>query len=303
MDLLTYVGSWASIVGGIIALFAVAEKVATADLKDRFRNWLKNKPSSNSADRWPHQFADLFDRLFGSRHLTWRCFGLSSLASLIAVVIGGLTLAVISPVGFQLVLDYAKGNPEGSIMVFLSLTIALNFLPDYLSLLESRLILSLISKSDSLWVAILFLIIDLLATAFIWILFCFIFFVIVLWLGKPLPFPEAVGGTLAIFSEIWPINSWADYMLITYFGSTYFTSVWLWIYLVAGGMIKFGSFLRKGKALVFSGFDIDKYPITAIGFVGCLMVTICFVAYAPWAFEMFESAPTQQIMPVEKLDE
>src|SRR4029453_729811 len=70
----------------ILTLFTHAENVASPDLKLRITRWVKNV-EPRRASNWPSTFAQMFDHVFGSRHLTWRCFWRSCLASLAAVAI------------------------------------------------------------------------------------------------------------------------------------------------------------------------------------------------------------------------
>jgi len=50
-----------------------------------------------SVQRWPEHFAALFDRVFGKKHLSWRCFFRSSIASLLAFVLCTLIFMQAAP--------------------------------------------------------------------------------------------------------------------------------------------------------------------------------------------------------------
>src|SRR4051812_21278960 len=43
---------------------------------------------TEEAVHWPDTFAKVFDRAFGEKHLSWRCFGLSSVTSLSLACLG-----------------------------------------------------------------------------------------------------------------------------------------------------------------------------------------------------------------------
>lgn len=84
---LVYVASWASVTGGVWALFDRAETVATEEAKQAVARWLRNLDPAGPLEWWPATFAAVFDRVFGARHLSWRCFGRSCVASVASVAI------------------------------------------------------------------------------------------------------------------------------------------------------------------------------------------------------------------------
>ena len=86
---------------------------------------------------WPGTFVKVFDRVFGEKHLSWKCFWRSSLASLLSVVLVSIVLFFMQPGLFGMVWTNLRDHPE----VWIICVMIGNIVPDYLSLLESRFIL------------------------------------------------------------------------------------------------------------------------------------------------------------------
>ena len=106
--------------------------------------WLKNLDLPEGLN-WPSMFVTLFDRVFTEKHLSLKCFRRSSVASVAAVVVLTLTVAVVD----ASILDDFLGEFGilVSAIIIASLTLFLNLLPDYLSLYETRLVLGFMAKS------------------------------------------------------------------------------------------------------------------------------------------------------------
>ena len=59
----------------------------------------------------------------------------------------------------------------------------------------------------------------------------------------------------------------------TYFYTTFFTSIWVWIYALSGFTVKLAAKLNWLKGIL----DIDKKPLRSMAMVSILIVTIIFV--------------------------
>ena len=133
-----YVFAWATTTGGLWFLFEKAEKALSEGSRDRVVGWLGQSDLRGSIEAIPSQFAALFDLVFGEKHLAWKCFRRSSLASAITVATTSGAMIVI-----------VNGIPEAGEWVsafqffglVLPIAMILNLVPDYLSLLETRWIL------------------------------------------------------------------------------------------------------------------------------------------------------------------
>ena len=70
-----------------------------------------------------------------------------------------------------------------------------------------------------------------------------------------------------------------------YFYTTYFTSVWLWLYAIASLIVKFAYFVGLPLKSIKYVFDIAQKPILALGTVSCLFITLLFIVLAPFVLK------------------
>src|SRR5713101_5946387 len=84
-----------SALAGIVwKFFERVEAALNEDTKLEIAVWLLGLKTAERIQNWPDTFAKVFDRVFGTKHLSWRCFGRSFLASLAAI---GVTILVTYP--------------------------------------------------------------------------------------------------------------------------------------------------------------------------------------------------------------
>lgn len=72
--------------------------------------------------------------------------------------------------------------------------------------------------------------------------------------------------------------------------TTYFTSVWVWLYAIAAFIVKGAYALGIPLKAITYIFDIAQRPILALGTVACLVVTFVFVIVYLWEL-VFSTAP------------
>jgi hypothetical protein len=107
---------------------------------------------------WPETFLSIFDRVFGTRHLTLRCFFRSATASLLALLLlcsVYLTIGRLPPFYNHLLVAYGlKLHFKDKWPVILIGLLTANIFPDYISLLVSRYLLAFLRHPRSTWVII-----------------------------------------------------------------------------------------------------------------------------------------------------
>ena len=174
--------------------------------KEEVALWLMG---AHTEEGWARSFTTLFDAVFGHRHLSLRCFLRSAIASLVAVVVIWLLMGSAETIGLRLQADLTLGS-------VLVLGLAINVVADYLSLLETRLLLAHMPRHWLAQAGVLFFDL-LLSAAIIWLaIFAF--------LRSPLH-----QGEIESFAEILGVFS----IFSVFFYSTFLTSVWTWAYIVS----------------------------------------------------------------------
>jgi len=81
------------------------------------------------------------------------------------------------------------------------------------------------------------------------------------------PSSEPIKVNVAIWGLPWGI----------FFYSAFFTSVWLWLYALAGGLVKFGHYADIGIRGFKKTFDVENKPLRSLGFVSNVAITLVYV--------------------------
>jgi len=316
----SYFFAWATVTGGLWFLFDKAE----SSLSEEGRQKASARLTSGSWDvhlaSLPEQFAGMFDRIFGERHLSFRCALRSSVASVVAVLVILGIFAALSPrllsfplqaarelsvfdggarggsFSFELLPDSFRvlaGAPEaitvpavlllwlGQVLVAAAV---LNIVPDYVSLLETRWLLGRGPGRRSFTGL---LVLDAALTVLVslgWIY---------LLLGSPgEPFgPRDIltelfgGGSMVTASGVRQPNYMLQFgfplPLGLFFWSAFVTSVWLWLYALGTVVARALLRLGRGVGLLLRVTDVERQPLRSMGFVSVIIVSVLFLLGLP----------------------
>jgi hypothetical protein len=149
---------------GVQKAFETVENKLTPQTKQDIAFWLLGLRTERRAQHWSIAFTTMFDRVSGQRHLSWKCFRRSFYASFLAVVIVFLLWTVLRPAKVQM---FIVGGPgvAANLVHLLEAYLAISLIPDYISLLETRWVLSLMKRHQQR--TALLLCVDFILTAFI----------------------------------------------------------------------------------------------------------------------------------------
>src|SRR4051794_10741672 len=81
------------VLGGIVLkFFKYVGDALNEKTNKEIARWLRMKHLetgivAGEAVNWPDTFAKVFDRVFGEKHLSWKCFGRSCIATFVSLVI------------------------------------------------------------------------------------------------------------------------------------------------------------------------------------------------------------------------
>lgn len=273
-----YLTSWACVIATIWFLFEKTEDTVNTVTKASISAWLKNMNAGKDILNWPQQFSIIFDHIFGKNFLSRRFFFCSCIASTAASLIF-FSIWAGSHLNF---LQYCLQNSillNASTAAFL--TVILNYIPDYVSLMESRWIIQKMARSSALWyLPLLFL--DVILTAGIWILWLFMMLVL---FEVYRPDGSLISPTYtqmvdiinnAIFFTAKRSNEMSTFGI--YFYSTFFTSIWVWMYAASGLTVKLVVLIMNNVNRLLCFLDIENRPIKSMGMIAMLMVTIAYLA-------------------------
>jgi hypothetical protein len=253
--------------GGVLAgivwkFFERVEAVLTDNTKLEIAVWLLGrKKFGPKVQPWPDTFAKLFDRVFGTKHLSMKCFFRSCIASVLTTTVSVL---------FSWFL-YEQSKVDSLSLHFRDGFMA-NILPDYVSLLKARVLIGWM-RSMRHGSALLGVIVMDFALTLGWALFTALVLIHVLYGGTP----DIAGALNVAFNHSFDmlfvmrrIGMW--YVIYPMF----FTSIWLWLYAGSGFILKAARRFDVGFDWFNRHFDIEKKPLQSIGLVAGALVAIVY---------------------------
>ena len=268
------VGTYAAICRTIYWFAEKGDGLISDETKLELKGRILNLKTPETMRNWPMLFAHWFDRVFGEKHLSWQCFFRSCLASLAAVLLVTLVWAALRFDELGFVLSGFWNAPsklellQGILLYFL----ALNLLPDYASLLETRYIIKLMGNSNSLALHTMLLALDAIVTLLIAValpLFLALFsFSIVA--AEPISLPAYLYEVLPLTGKSQLLGSTAAPFLSICFYTSFLTSVWIWLYAAAGFLLKVLTLWDFAKSKV----KLDEKPLTYLGAMAVVIVTV-----------------------------
>jgi len=250
---------WFSAVFATLAFIRKVSKDADKDLNPERREALAHELSLlrvRDLSAWVPDFVSVFDRFFGERHFSLRCFSRSIIISVLAFV--------------ALLFSYAKSDffsAHEDFLTYLGAAILINGIADYFSLLETRFVLGMrlsVGKKIAL-------------DSFLTIL---IFFA---WLPAGYFLLTVVTGRYAPHDDLF----WSNYPLVmaflfqsifgstdsfvgsktavfqSFFITTFTTSIWLWLHGLSHTTIK----AMRGTRTLIGWLNVKETPLRAIGVV------------------------------------
>ncbi|EDQ05052.1 Putative beta-lactamase HcpC [Sulfitobacter indolifex] len=212
---------------------------------------------------WTIHFCNLFDYWFGEKHFSWHCFVRSAVASVLAV---GAIWMLFEPVLGVLTDRVATSLPLWQV---LALGAAVNVIPDFVSLFQTRKVLEVFKREHSILVQLCVLVLDAVLTALI------IFLGI---RGFTLLFGDPVSGAdrIAAVEMVAVVSPYA-----IFFFSTFLTSAWAWAYCLGTWLIRL--FAQTGLK---TWLNVEEAPGQQIALVGAVIIFAgSFILDSTFSFE------------------
>ncbi len=268
------IGTGVGFGGAVLALCWKSEDVASPAAKTAIANWLRRLDVGETLERWPDGFVHLFDQVFGERHFSISCFLRSCVASIVAVVI--LVFVFLSLRGVDAIYAGLFGDMSlwETIEIFLIFALGVNLLADYLSLLETRYLLNMLPGRRGLLTTPIFLLVDAILTLAIYfgvILISLTLADSLLMDGESLKLlfrdpREWLDQFLTVMIELFTFEGFiGKYGTCLY--SSFFTSLWLWLFVISRWLVRLITPLRAWLRLGKWFLDIDSHPLRSLGVV------------------------------------
>ena len=194
------------------------------------------------------------------------------MASMMAVFVMTVVWVVLNPSSCQQFLLY-KGT-DAFRMIFI-LALVFNLVPDYISLLETRWILRKVAQA-SMKELIMLLVLDAILTGVIF--FSGVGIIILIysvntgdWVGV---------HTVLEFLNAFILFRGSEIPFGIFFYSTYFTSVWLYLFIAASIATKLLYSLGRTGNQVLALLKIEEKPFNSMGLLLIGLLTLAFAIYA-----------------------
>jgi hypothetical protein len=283
----TYLAAWLGLIGGIWTLFERTETALNAEVKDRVGEWLQNQVKDGRKHDWTVLFREMFDSLFTKDHFSFRCFFRSCIASATAIV-AMFVIVTIAQGGWDAWQGtyFFQDNKAKASLMLLGYSILSNALPDYVSLLETRLVIHWMTRANGYVRAILVLV-DIVLTFVIFIFGLLLAMSLLYFMtgGKSMPLgmiwsmPQLVDLCRSVVngSLFWADGHWYDGLWAVWLYPAYLTSFWIWLFVVGGSVIKALDAASSTLRRFMLNLDLKAKPLRSIAVVCMLIVTLPFV--------------------------
>lgn len=280
-----------SVLAGIVwKFFEKVEGVLSEQTKLEIAVWLRGVNVVEKVKPWPETFANVFDRVFGKEHLSWTCFWRSSVASTLSLFLVCLVMIMHIPTDFKTVWQRFVYYPT----LWIFCIVISNLGPDYISLLESRFVLTImkrvahtkVANGFRLSVRLFLLIGDLiftyaLARLAMTLAIITTHSVYMSHLNRVFGVVPSLMSSYVALEQVFFTESLYERIgrwLWVY--PAFFTSIWLWLYAASGFILKAARRFDIGFQWFNSKVDIEKKPLSAIGLVAGSLVAVVYWAFA-----------------------
>jgi hypothetical protein len=314
-DLWTFLGPKGvpvALAAATFATFEFLEKISSDDAKRALTISLR-RLNVHKAAALPEGTRELFQRIFGKRHFSWKCLFRSACFSLGAIVLlAGLVYLSVPALGKlrwvdQLWASFGKSSVKHidfarqAALVTLCVWVIWSLVPDYFNLLKTRICLEVMSheKYSNIIYLVLLLMCDLLVTIAIF----HVGFTVISVVSIAFVLGWDVG-----WAENWESGRWALLTMLSFlpafirniqrvlrvaafreqilssilFYAGLAPSIWLWLYV--GSLFTTRAILRGGPLLDWLRWflPLDKYPFRSVGvvaaglmFLGSAVIMVC----------------------------
>jgi hypothetical protein len=246
----------------VYAVFYRFDRIQSKKNRQFVSYWLKGVQAPHT--QWNLFFLELFARLFGSRHLSFRSFITS--AALSMCLVAGVLAYLIVRTG-----DYPTFEMlNGTTILFASLFLFTNIVSDYLSLWKTRVFLTKIGTLSRYITLFGVVIIDLAATTLLYIS-SGIFVTTILEIGfDTLTWQLWIDNIEQVVTGVFGLNKGFLSDLPNTFRNFYLvsllTSAWLWMYVATAILMRGLLFLPTAISGLSKIADLDEHPVRTIGF-------------------------------------
>ena len=158
------------------------------------------------------------------------------------------------------------------------LGVLVNLIPDYLSLLETRLIIKWMSKNTTFFRILILLILDIIATALIYFIIVLLILPIFIYVEKETSLKEIFSESLIAFFSALTFSDKNNSIWSVFLYSTFFTSIWVWLYALSGFLERIVNQSKMILNFLKDHLSIEDKPLRSMGFISGIILTFIYLA-------------------------
>jgi hypothetical protein len=261
--------------GALYGIFAAADDAIAVQTKKEISQYLSKVKEVSLPKGWTKSFAAVFDAIYTPKHFSFRCFFRSCISSLIAIaIIYAIYVSINRGTDFYSAFNFSNARAIDYLILILA-PILLNFIPDYVSLLETRFVLKKLSSGGS---TLFYVFLDILLT---WLIATSAYFIgsFVLFAVdsgfKDIEYELAIA---AYFRDvIWLQTYLVPFPFGVLFYSTFITSIWLWLFILGVYIVRKLYAALKHASKYIRYLNIEEYPLKSIGFVSMILTILIYI--------------------------
>jgi hypothetical protein len=250
-----------AIFAGVYKFFKTIDENLNKETASAIADWLLGSPTEQPR-HWPDAFANVFNKLFGEKQLSWKCVGVSALTT------------VVSLFGIAPFIVLSRGTPVNwrYILTVIPIQVLGGLVPGYLCILLTRRCIWLLQRTRPVFLALIVVVIASYGGYLLSVTGPFISDFLDAHLVHRYYGPEPFAG----------LKEGIDTMLGAVYAAilaSLASTIWLWLYLFSSLILKALVKVKKG----FRGFsrtlNIKEKPVACLGLVAG---ATCAVSW--WSF-------------------
>jgi hypothetical protein len=269
----THIGFGVGLFYAVKKLFEEVEKSLNYPTKLEIAIWLLDLSPTKTIERWQSTFLTMFNKVFGEKHWSWKCFWRSCLFTTATILIVMLGREFIQP----------PKNAIFEAIPFLLVSgsaISASALPDYFSLWKTRYLMALSRATQNISSHLLLLGLDIILTSLLAAFSVFVGTTLLLVISALRR--GDVHYARYVISHTWtafmPPNQ-VPFTIFIGFGTVWFIPaffgrLWLLAYVACGLLLKFAPNLQIFLKTINRRFDIENHPLQSIGVVAGTLVAL-----------------------------
>jgi hypothetical protein len=271
------------VAGSVLGVFELGERFASQRAKDALSKWLLTFDIQR-AKALPDGTQEIFERIFGERHFSLKCFVRSAAFSLGAMAFIAVLCLLIWPEEFgKMTSTFFEKTPFTSgVWLFASLWLPWSIVIDYASLFKTRVILGILTRLRHNKASVAILGVDYFIYSLLWAVSTVILFGLSTYISN---YPLTQGTLLEVvlffasFGFIIGLTYQHSEMVYSiFFWVGFAPSIWMWLYVAALFVTR--GLLRSEKLVNWLRwfFDVEKNPFRSIGAVAAALAFIASLA-------------------------